>query len=521
MTMAALMIQGCGSDVGKSVLVAGLCRLFTNRGITVRPFKSQNMSNNAAVTAGGGEIGRAQALQARACRIKPTVDMNPVLLKPQSDMGAQLIVRGKMSGNFDASAHGRDKRALLEVAVESYRRLAQEAQLMLVEGAGSPAETNLRKHDIANMGFAQALGLPVVLVGDINRGHVIASLVGAHAVLDAADRALIRGFIVNKFRGNPRLFDEGVQRIVDHTGWPSIGVVPWLRGASRLPSEDGVQLEDINAPRTPGSRVKIVVPQLSRIANFDDFDPLREEPEIELVFVPPGRPLPRDAALIVIPGTKSTIADMEFMRAQGWDVDVLSHVRHGGRVLGICGGYQMLGRSISDPNGIEGPPRTVPGLGLLDVETAMTGDKTLREVAGVLVGVAGAVGRGASGGASEADGAVALGSTGAPTLAGAAFAGYEMHVGSTTGAGVARPFLRFADGSTDGAVSLDGRIAGCYVHGLFGETQARAALVSAIGAAPSQDDHNARVDAALDEIAGELERCLDIPALAAIAGLRI
>jgi len=494
--MAALMIQGCGSDVGKSVLVAGLCRLFTNRGITVRPFKSQNMSNNAAVTSGGGEIGRAQALQARACRTKPTVEMNPVLLKPQSDLGAQLIVRGKMAGNFDASAHGRDKRALLEVALASYRQLAQEAQLVIVEGAGSPAETNLRKHDIANMGFAQALGLPVVLVGDINRGHVIAALVGAHAVLDAADRALIRGFIVNKFRGNPRLFDDGVQRIIEHTGWPSIGVVPWLRAASRLPSEDGVQLEDIHAPRATGWRSKIAVPQLSRIANFDDFDALREEPEVELVFVPPGKPLPRDAALIVIPGTKSTIADMEFMRAQGWDLDVLSHVRHGGRVLGVCGGYQMLGRSISDPNGIEGPPRTVPGLGLLEVETVMTGDKTLREVAGVLASGTGA--------ANEA-----------------AFAGYEMHVGVTTGADLARPFLQLSDGSTDGAMSADGRIAGCYVHGLFSETQARAALVSAIGAAPSQVDHNARVDSALDEIAVELEQCLDIPALVAIAGLQI
>jgi adenosylcobyric acid synthase len=515
MTVATFMIQGCGSDVGKSVLVAGLCRLFTNRGITVRPFKSQNMSNNAAVTAGGGEIGRAQALQARACRTQPTVDMNPVLLKPQSDVGAQLIVRGKMAGNFDASAHGRDKRALLDVAVECYRRLAQEAQLVIVEGAGSPAETNLRKHDIANMGFAQALGLPVVLVGDINRGHVIASLVGAHAVLDAADRALIRGFIVNKFRGNPRLFDEGVQRIVAHTGWPSIGVVPWLRAASRLPSEDGVQLEDIKVSRAPGPRVKIVVPQLSRIANFDDFDPVRAEPEIELVFIPPGRPLPRDAALIVIPGTKSTIADMEFMRAQGWDVDVLSHVRHGGRVLGICGGYQMLGRSISDPNGMEGPPRTVPGLGLLDVETVMTGDKTLREVAGVLVGVGPGMARGTdiAGGSGMAGGRGASGAVG--------FAGYEMHVGSTTGLGAARPFLQFTDGSTDGAVSADGRIAGCYVHGLFGETQARAALVSAIGAAPSQDDHNARVDAALDEIAVELERCVDIQALTEIAGLRV
>ncbi len=539
------MIQGCGSDVGKSVLVAGLCRLFTNRGIVVRPFKSQNMSNNAAVTSGGGEIGRAQALQAQACRIRPTVDMNPVLLKPQSDVGAQLIVRGKMSGTFDASAHGREKRALLDVAVESYRCLAQEAQLMIVEGAGSPAETNLRKNDIANMGLAQALGLPVVLVGDINRGHVIASLVGAHVVLDAADRALIRGFIVNKFRGDPRLFEEGVRRITEHTGWPSIGVVPWLRAASRLPSEDGMQLEELQASRGLRSRVKIAVPKLARIANFDDFDPLREEPDVELVFVPPGRPLPRDAALVVIPGTKSTIADMEFMRSQGWDVDVLAHVRHGGRVLGICGGYQMLGRSISDPDGIEGPPRTVPGLGLLDVETVMTGDKRLREVAGTLVGGAwqGVASHGggshgvASHGAALHEVSRGVASHGVSGAEGVPFAGYEMHVGSTTGAGVSRPFLRFSDeftngagstsgagstggvDSTDGAVSADGRIAGCYVHGLFGVTAARAALLSAIGAAPSQDDHAARVDAALDEIAGELERCLDIGALAAIAGI--
>jgi adenosylcobyric acid synthase len=523
--MAALMIQGCGSDVGKSVLVAGLCRLFTRRGIVVRPFKSQNMSNNAAVTSGGGEIGRAQALQAQACRTIPTVDMNPVLLKPQSDVGAQLIVRGKMVGTLDASAHGRDKRALLDVAIESYRRLAQDAQLVIVEGAGSPAETNLRKNDIANMGLAQALGLPVVLVGDINRGHVIASLVGAHVVLDAADRAMIRGFIVNKFRGNPQLFDDGVRRIVEHTGWPSIGVVPWLQAAGRLPSEDGVQLENRQASQSQRSRVKIAVPQLSRIANFDDFDPLQEEPDVELVFIPPGRPLPVDAALILIPGTKSTIADMEFMRSQGWDIDVLAHVRQGGRVLGVCGGYQMLGGSISDPNGIEGSPRTVRGLGLLDVDTVMTGDKTLREVSGVLLSVQARRGAlGAEGAGIGAEG-VDVGAKGAGVgtkwaSAGAApFAGYEMHIGSTTGPGVRRPFLRFSDGSTDGAVSADGRVAGCYVHGLFGVTAARAALVSSIGAAPSHDDHAARVDAALDEIASVLESCLDISALAAIAGL--
>jgi len=534
-----LMIQGCGSDVGKSVLVAGLCRLFTNHGIGVRPFKSQNMSNNAAVTPGGGEIGRAQALQAQACRVTPTVDMNPVLLKPQSDVGAQLIVRGQMAGTLDASAHGRDKRALLKVAVESYQRLSQDAQLVIVEGAGSPAETNLRRNDIANMGLAQALGLPVVLVGDIDRGHVIASLVGAHAVLDSADRALIRGFIVNKLRGNVRLFDEGLQRISELTGWRSLGVVPWLPAVSRLPSEDGVRLERPAGLRperaggartdgrsaggpsasggpdalriTPPSRLKVVVPQLSRIANFDEFDPLRDEPDLELVYVPPGRPLPRDAALIVLPGTKATIADMDFMRRQGWDIDILSHVRHGGRVLGICGGYQMLGKSISDPDGIEGTPRSIPGLGLLDVQTVMTGDKTLREVSGTLHGVRAPM----EGGSPPC----ALVPDIDDLVPGARFTGYEMHVGSTTGLGTERPFLRFVDGATDGAVSADGRVAGCYVHGLFGATTARAAIVASMGANPGCEDHSARVDAALDEIAGTLEHCLDIAALRAIAGL--
>jgi adenosylcobyric acid synthase len=495
------MIQGCGSDVGKSVLVAGLCRLFTNRGSAVRPFKSQNMSNNAAVTAGGGEIGRAQALQAQACRVGPTVDMNPVLLKPQSDMGSQLIVRGKMIGTLNAAEYRKDKRALLDVAVESFRRLEQEARLVIVEGAGSPAETNLRANDIANMGLAQALGLPVILVGDINRGHVIASLVGAHVVLERADRALIRGFIINKFRGDVRLFDDGLRRVTEHTGWPSMGVVPWLEAAGRLPPEDGMGLDELlpgaqaslsaagSASAPAHARVRIAVPQLSRIANFDEFDALREEPGVDLMFVPPGRPLPRDAALVVIPGTKSTIADLEFMRAQGWDADILVHVRHGGRVLGICGGYQMLGRFVSDPQGIEGKPKTVLGLGLLDVETLMTGDKTLREVSGEIATSA------------------------------APFAGYEMHIGVTTGPGCGHPLLRLADGTPDGAVSADGRVAGCYVHGLFGLTAARAAFLASLGVTGSGVDHAAIVDAALDEIAAALESCLNINALAAIAGL--
>jgi len=484
--MAALMLQGCGSDVGKSVLTAGLCRLFANRGLTVRPFKPQNMSNNAAVTSDGGEIGRAQALQALACRAAPTVDMNPVLLKPQSDTGAQVVVRGRMVGAWEASRFQDRKAALLPTVVESFHRLQREADLVLVEGAGSPAETNLRAGDIANMGFAHAADVPVVLVGDIDRGHVIASLVGAAAVLDDADRARIGGFLINKFRGDPKLFDEGRADIVRRTGWADLGTAPWLKAAARLPAEDAVVLE--RPAVGEGRRVTIAVPMLSRIANFDDFDPLRAEPEVDLRFIPPGQPLPADAGLVILPGTKATLADLSFLRTQGWDIDLLAHARRGGRVLGVCGGYQMLGRKVADPTGVEGPPGEALGLALLDIETVLTGDKVLRQVAGEL----------ASGGA---------------------FHGYEMHVGETTGAGLARPFARFADGRADGAMSPDGRIAGGYIHGLFAAPGARAVILAGLGAYSHGGDYGGVVDAALDEIAAVLEQAFDIAALARLAGL--
>ncbi|PZR35883.1 cobyric acid synthase [Caulobacter segnis] len=482
--MAALMIQGCGSDVGKSVLVAGLCRLFANRGLRVRPFKPQNMSNNAAVTAEGGEIGRAQALQAIACRTPPTVDMNPVLLKPQSDVGAQLVVRGQMAGTWKASGYQARKGELLDLVVDSFRRLEAESDLVIVEGAGSPAEVNLRAGDIANMGFARAANVPVVLVGDIDRGHVIAALVGAHAVLDEADRAMVRGFLINKFRGDPKLFQDGRRMIVEATGWPDLGMAPWLGAARRLPAEDAVVLD--GASRSDGRKVRIVVPMLSRIANFDEFDALRTEPDVIFAFVPPGQPLPGDADLVILPGTKATLADLTFFRAQGWDIDLLAHVRRGGRVLGVCGGFQMLGRRVSDPDGIEGAPASVEGLGLLDVETVMTGRKTLRQVAGRLPG-------------------------------GASFAGYEMHVGRTEGGG--RLMLRFDDGGEDGAISADGKVSGCYVHGLFDNGEARAELLAELGAVSDRLDQSSRVDQALDEIAAALEAAFDIPALAVIAGL--
>jgi adenosylcobyric acid synthase len=483
--MAALMIQGCGSDVGKSVLTAGLCRLFADRGLRVRPFKPQNMSNNAAVTADGGEIGRAQALQAIACRVDPSIHMNPVLLKPSSDVEAQVVIQGKVAGLFEAGAYQSRKESLLGVALESFRRLEAEADLVLVEGAGSPAETNLRRGDIANMGFAAAANIPVVLVGDIDRGHVIAQLAGAHAVLDAADRARIKGFIINKFRGDPRLFDDGRSEIVRRTGWPDLGLAPWLAAARSLPAEDAVMLD---CPERARDRIRIVALMLPRIANFDDFDPLRAEPEVEFSYLPPGQALPGDVDLLIIPGTKATLADLSFLRAQGWDVDVRAHVRRGGRVLGICGGYQMLGRRIADPEGLEGPPEAAEGLGLLEVETVLQAQKVLRPISGRL-----------------ADGA--------------AFDGYEIHAGRTVGPGAQRPFLRFADGTSDGAVSPNGRVAGAYVHGLFSRADARAALLRPLGAIATTVDHHTRVDAALTEIASALAEALDIEALERLAGL--
>lgn len=480
--MAAVMLQGTGSDVGKSVLVAGLCRALANRGLTVRPFKPQNMSNNAAVTADGGEIGRAQATQALACRTPATVDMNPVLLKPQGDRTSQLVVRGQVRGTL-AAANWREGRAgLLGEVLASYHRLAAEADIVVVEGAGSPAEINLRAGDIANMGFARVAGVPGVLVGDIDRGGVIASLVGTHAVIDSDDAATIRGFLVNKFRGDPALFAEGMTGIEARTGWRGLGIVPWLAAARRLPSEDAVVLERPAA--APSQRVVIACPITPRIANFDDLDPLRLEPGVELVMVPPGQPIP-DAALIVLAGSKATCADLGSMREFGWDIDILAHVRKGRPVLGLCGGYQMLGRSVSDPDGIEGPPGSVVGLGLLDVQTVLGGDKVLRQVTGEALG--------------------------------ATFSGYEIHLGRTTGPDTARPVGRLADGRADGAMSADGLVAGSYVHGLLGEAAQRRAWLARIGVAGVGPDQAADVDAALDEIAAALEDHLDIDALLEIA----
>lgn len=478
----AIMLQGTGSDVGKTVLVAGLCRLVANRGLTVRPFKPQNMSNNAAVAGDGGEIGRAQWLQAMACRVPSSVHMNPVLLKPQSEMGSQIILQGQVWGQAAGRDYQAVKSQLLEAVMESWETVSAGADLVIVEGAGSPAETNLRANDIANMGFATRADVPVILVGDIDRGGVIASLVGTHAILPAQDRRMIHGYLINKFRGDVSLFDDGLAEIEKYTGWPCFGVIPWLKEARQLPPEDSVVLEKM--ARSDGGALKIAVPVLNRIANFDDFDPLAAEPDVDLIMVRPGDAIPSDAGLVIIPGSKSTISDLETFRQQGWDIDLAAHVRRGGHVLGICGGYQMLGRSVRDPQRLEGKRETTEGLGLLEIDTVMEPAKTVRNVdAESLVHHVG-------------------------------LSGYEIHIGQTTGPDCGRPFAR-VNGRPDGAVSPNGRIIGTYLHGIFAGDAFRARFLQSLGLSGGTQDYRQQVDAALDAIAGQLSDLIsdDFPVL--------
>lgn len=476
------MLQGTGSDVGKSLLVAGLCRAYTRRGLRVRPFKPQNMSNNAAVTADGGEIGRAQALQARACGVPPSRDMNPVLLKPQTDVGSQVVVQGEVWGSARAREYYRLKRELLPRILESFERLGLGADLVLVEGAGSAAEVNLRAGDVANMGFAEAAGVPVALVGDIDRGGVIASLVGTMALLSVSERARVAAYIINRFRGDVRLFDSGIKVIGRKTGLPCLGVVPWFESANRLPAEDSVSVGR-NTEARPGAALKVAVPMLSRIANFDDLDPLVAEPGVEVQFVEPGHALPGDADLVVLPGSKATIGDMRFLRSQGWDVDLRAHLRRGGWLLGLCGGYQMLGRTIRDPEGIEGEPGEEPGLGVLDLDTDLAGAKQLVEVSGT------------------------------ECLTGQAVRGYEMHIGATTGPARSAPMLDL-NGRSDGAVSADGKVMGCYLHGLFASDSFRTAFLERLGGrAASGLAYERQIDTTLDALAEHLESSLDLDAI--------
>jgi adenosylcobyric acid synthase len=484
----ALMLQGTGSNVGKSLLVTGLCRAFTQRGLRVRPFKPQNMSNNAAVTSDGGEIGRAQALQARACGIPPSVHMNPVLLKPQTEIGAQVIVQGRVFATCTARDYARLKSDLMPYVLESFAQLSREADLILAEGAGSPAEVNLREHDIANMGFAEAADLPVVLVGDIDKGGVIAALVGTHALLEPAERVRLKGYLINKFRGDPLLFDEAHPIIAERTGMRSYGVVPWLDRARLLPAEDVLGLNEDAGPAL--GAIRIAVPRFARIANFDDLDPLMAEPDVHVQMVPQGAPLPGDADVVILPGSKATLADLAALRAEGWDVDLAAHVRRGGAVLGICGGLQMLGRKVADPAGIEGPPGEADGLGLLDLDTVLTGDKQLREVRGREI------------------------------ASGQPIHGYEMHVGRTSGPALARPMLDLA-GRPDGAVSPDGRIMGCYLHGLFAAEEFRHAFLARLKErAPSGLRFEPQIEATLDALTDHLETHVDLDGLLALARSR-
>lgn len=480
--MPALMIQGCGSNVGKSLLVAGLCRAALRRGLTVAPFKPQNMSNNAAVTVDGGEIGRAQALQAQACGLPPLTDMNPVLLKPETDVGAQVVVQGRRIATVKARDYAGLKPHLMAPVLDSFRRLSAAHDLVIVEGAGSPAEVNLRDGDIANMGFARAGGVPVILAGDIDRGGVIAQIVGTRAVIDPADAATVAGFLINKFRGDPRLFDEGYREIEARTGWRGYGVLPWFAGAHLLPAEDALGI----ASAPCGTGVTLACLMLSRIANFDDLDPLAAEPGVNLVMVRPGTAIPGDARLVILPGSKSTRGDLAFLRTQGWDIDLAAHVRRGGHVLGICGGYQMLGRTVRDPDGIEGPAGSTPGLGLLDIDTVMTPDKRLARV------------------------------TATHAASGMTVEGYEIHIGRSDGPDRDRPFAT-VEGRPEGAVSADGRVTGSYLHGMFHSDGFRAAFLSGLGIAASGRSHAATVEATLDSLAAHLEAHLDVPGLLALA----
>ena len=479
--MKRIMIQGAGSNVGKSMLVAGLCRLYTRQGLTVRPFKPQNMSNNAAV-ATGGEIGRAQALQARACGVQAHVDMNPVLLKPESETGAQVIVQGKRLTTVKARDYAALKPQLMAPVLDSFRRLQAQADLVIVEGAGSPAEVNLRANDIANMGFARAADVPVILTGDIDRGGVIAQLVGTQAVLDPDDAAMITGFLINKFRGDPRLFEDGYRLIESRTGWPGLGVVPWFPHAHRLPAEDAA---DLGGTRGSGNFL-IAVPHLNRIANFDDLDPLAQEPGVTLRIIKPGQPLPVEADLIVLPGSKATIADLSHFRAQGWDIDLAAALRRGARVLGLCGGYQMLGRQIADPDGIEGKPDSVPGLGLLDLTTTMTPDKRVTETEAL------------------------------HPASGTRVTGYEIHLGRTEGPDLARPLFT-VNGRPEGAIRADGRVMGSYLHGMFTEDAFRRAFLAGLGGTPGTTNYDRTVEDTLDSLADHLASHVDCARLLALA----
>lgn len=475
------MVQGTTSDAGKSTLVAGLCRLLSRAGVRVAPFKPQNMALNSAVTIDGGEIGRAQALQAQAAGLEPHSDMNPVLIKPQSDTEAQVVIQGKVRGTLGARDFQSFKSSALAAVLESYDRLRRRHDVVVVEGAGSPAEVNLRANDIANMGFATAADCPVVIVADIDRGGVFAHLLGTLECLSGSDRDRVVGFVINRFRGDLALLEPGIDWIQNRTGRPVFGVLPYLHGLM-LDGEDAIQQARVGA-RSSERRLRVVVPVLPRISNHTDFDALRAHPQVDLIFVGPGA-TPPDSDLVILPGTKNTRADLQWLREQGWEAAIKRHLRYGGKVIGLCGGMQMLGSRVRDPLGLEGSPGETSGLNLLDFETTLQAEKRLERVSGKLR------------------------VQGAPP-----FAGYEIHMGVTHGPALRNPALDIA-GRPDGAISADGQILATYVHGLFDEPEACVALLAWAGLdRPQPSDLHALRERSIDRLADAIAASVDLDAL--------
>jgi len=480
-----LMVQGTTSDAGKSTLVTALCRWLRRQGVAVAPFKPQNMALNSAVTADGGEIGRAQAVQAQACHLAPHTDMNPVLLKPNSDVGAQVIIHGRAVTSMNAAAYHDYKRVAKQAVLESHQRLLDAYQVVMVEGAGSPAEINLRANDIANMGFAEAVDCPVILIADIDRGGVFAHLVGTLELLSESERARVKGFVINRFRGDIALLQPGLDWLEERTGIPVLGVLPYLMDF-HLEAEDAI---DTRQAAKAGESLKVAVPVLPRISNHTDFDPLRLHPQVQLTFVGPGQPLPA-ADLVILPGSKSVRADLAFLRAQGWDAAIERHLRYGGKLLGICGGLQMLGRMLSDPHGLEGTAGDSAGLGWLELDTVLEPEKQLRNVRGRLA------------------------------LEDAEVGGYEIHAGVTSGPALESPAVRLDDGRCDGALSADGQVMGTYLHGLFESPAACAALLRWAGLGEVQQlDYHALRERDIERLADQVEAYLDTQKLKSLCGL--
>lgn len=482
MPAQTLMIQGTTSDAGKSTLVSGLCRVLYRRGVAVAPFKPQNMALNSAVTIDGGEIGRAQAVQAQACGLEPHTDMNPVLLKPNSNTGAQVIIQGRVLRDMNAATYHDYKPQAMRAVLESYYRLANRYGCVIVEGAGSPAEINLRQGDVANMGFAEAVDCPVILVADIDRGGVFAHLVGTLALLSESERGRVKGFVINRFRGDIALLQPGLDWLQQHTGKPVLGVLPYLHGL-HLEAEDSVSRHiQPRANSSESIRLRVAVPATPRMSNHTDFDPLRLHPQVDFQFVASGDPIP-SVDLIILPGSKSVQADLRWLREHHWDQAIFKHLRYGGKLIGVCGGFQMLGQALHDELGVEGPPGSIIGLNLLAMETHLAAEKKLARVEGMLA------------------------------LNGAPFSGYEIHMGVTTGPALARPLVKLSAG-VDGAISDDQQIIGTYIHGLFDHPEACDALLEWAGLDKAESpDYRAMREVHLNRLADSVEQHLQLERL--------